>query len=110
MNKYLILIVIASLVGCSGDEHPSYDQIKNTIPIGGETIIYNPDTSLEKITAIQQQLTGDNRKAFDSSLSWYGTESAYGLDKIHNKTAHQLVTIVNCLKVTPRKKQDTCFN
>lgn len=98
------------LIGCSSDEHPSYEPIQNSLPPGGPSINYDPDTSLSNIPEIERSLNDKDVEIFSKSLSWYGTESNFGFDHIHNINAKQLVDIVNCLKTTDKEHQGKCFN
>jgi len=110
MKNILSIIFISLLIGCSSDEHPSYKPIQNNIPLGGPLINYDPNTSLTNITEVENYLNEKNEDIFNKSLSWYGTESEFGFEYIHNKNAKQLVDIVNCLKVNSQKNQEQCFN
>jgi len=109
--KYLItFIFISVLIGCSGDSFPSYAPLENTLPESGLKIDYNPSGSLTNVQEIQNQLNDKDSEIFIKSLSWYGTESNFGFDYIHGKTAKELVDIVNCLKTNSPEKQKACFN
>ncbi len=110
MIKIIFIIMVTLVYGCSTDEHPSYEPIQNSIQSGGPTIKYDPNSSLTNIPDIQSYLNTKDSEIFTKSLSWYGTESSYGLDKINNKNAKELVTIVNCLKSNTVNEQDKCFN
>lgn len=110
MKKTLFLILIALVISCSADEHPSYKVIQNDLQSGGPIIKYDPNSSLTNISDIQEYLSKKDSEIFTESLSWYGTESNHGLNKIHNKSAKELVDIVNCLKTSIVSEQDKCFN
>lgn len=110
MKKILFLILVTLVIGCSTDEHPSYKAIQNTLQSGGPPINYDPNSSLTNISEIQEYLSKKDSEIFTESLSWYGTESNYGLNKIHIKNAKELVDIVNCLKTSIASEQDKCFN
>lgn len=113
MKKLLILIFLSCLnFGCELEERSSYAPIANTLPEGGATLEYDPNkNSLKNVDAVRASLGGDDAQKFDSSLSWYGTESDFGLEKTSGKTARQLIDIVNCLKQSPTKdQQEACFN
>lgn len=109
MIRILPVIVIALIAGCSPDEHPSYEPIENNLKPGGPTINYDPSSSLTNVSEIQDYLNENDSTIFTKSLSWYGTESNFGFNKIHNKNAKELVDIVNCLKINPSNTQDKCF-
>jgi len=110
MKKILLFILVTLVIGCSTDEHPSYKAIQNNLQLGGPTINYDPNSSLTNISEIQEYLSEKDSEIFTESLSWYGTESNHGLNKIHNKNAKELVDIVNCLKISITSEQDNCFN
>ena len=110
MKKIILIIMFTIIHGCSTDEHPSYETIHNNLKSGGPTIVYDPNSSLTNISEIQNYLNEKDAEIFTKSLSWYGTESSYGLGKIHNKSAKELVAIVNCLKSSNLTEQDKCFN
>jgi len=109
MIRILPILIIALLLGCAPDEHPSYKPIQNSLPSGGLTINYDPNNSLTNVPEIQALLNENDLEIFTKSLSWYGTESNFGFDKIHNKNARELVDIVNCLKVSAADAQNKCF-
>lgn len=109
MKKILLLILVSLIIGCSTDEHPSYKAMENNLQSTGPTINYDPDSSFTNISEIQEYLSKEDSEIFTKSLSWYGTESNYGLNKIHNKNAKELVDIVNCLKISVASEQDKCF-
>jgi len=109
MKKIISLILVLIVSGCSYDEHPSYKPISNSLPDGGPTINYDPNTSLTNIPEIESYLGEKNAEIFNKSLSWYGTESNYGFEYIHNKNAKQLVDIVNCLKSSTPKDNNKCI-
>lgn len=106
--KYIIPIVII-LTACSYQEHASYGVLPNTIRAGGTTINYDPQSTLTNVAEITSELNKEDGMVFSQSLAWYGTESEFGFDRIHSKTARQLVNIVNCLKVTDQKSKPLCF-
>lgn len=111
MRKHLLILFILTFqVGCSLEERPSYEPLQNSIPSDGIAINYDPNSSLTNITEIQSQLSEADEKVFTASLSWFGTESDVGFDRIHGKTAKQLVDIVNCLKTTAPDQQATCLD
>ena len=110
MKKILLFILITFVNGCSTDEHSNYKAIQNNLQPDGPTINYDPNSSLTNISEIQEYLNEKDSETFTESLSWYGTESNYGLNKIHNKNAKELVDIVNCLKISIISEQDNCFN
>jgi len=110
MKKHInSLLFLTLLIACSPEERPSYATYENNIPDGGIKINYDPETSLTNISEIQQQLNKNDEQVFISSLTWYGTESEFGFDYIHDKTAKELVDIVNCLKTTQPNLQQSCF-
>lgn len=112
MKKFLILIFLSGLnFGCELEESPSYALIENTLPEGGAALEYDPnENSLKNVDAVRAGLSGEDAQKFDSSLSWYGTESDFGLEKTSGKTARQLLDIVNCLKqASTRDQQEACF-
>lgn len=109
MKKMLQIIFMLLLISCSSDEQPSYKPLQNNLPSGGPLINYDPDVSLTNIAEIEEFLDEDDEETFNKSLSWYGTESEFGFENIHNKSAKQLVDIVNCLKVNEPGKQEKCF-
>jgi hypothetical protein len=94
---------------CSYQEHEPYDVLPNSIRAGGTTINYDSQSSLTNISEITSELGEKDGAIFNESLSWYGTESDFGFDRIHSKTARQLVNIVNCLKVTDKENKPLCF-
>lgn len=108
LRIFIILFAVFSL-GCSSDEHPNYEIIHNSIKSGGPTINYDPESSLTNIPEIQEYLGENDELIFTESLAWYGTESNFGFDKIHNKNAKELVDIVNCLKTNAVNEQEKCF-
>lgn len=109
MKKILTIIFVTLLLGCSQDEHPSYKPIENNLPSGGPSINYDPNSSLTNISDIESFLNEKDATVFARSLSWYGTESNFGFEYIHNKTAKELVDIVNCLKISDPNNQKECF-
>lgn len=108
LKLFFLCAAIGTLLSCSEEERPSYDPITNNIPQGGITINYDPASTLTNIDDINSELSDDNRDTFSKSLSWYGTEATFGFDVIHGKTAAQLVSIVNCLKVSETEVQHAC--
>ena len=106
ISLFLLTIFIAA---CYEEERPSYDVVENLLPKGGPTIKYSPENSLENVEELRSFLNKESVKIFDDSLSWYGTESSYGLDRIHGKTAKQIVNTVNCLKSTTKDQRSTCL-
>lgn len=109
MLKILIVIFAVFSLGCSSDEHPSYEIIHNSLKSGGPTINYDPNSSLTNISEIQEYLSEIDELKFTKSLAWYGTESNFGFEKIHNRNAKELVDIVNCLKTNSKNEQEKCF-
>lgn len=107
-STLLFFLIFIIVLGCSTEERPSYESMENILPSGG-VIIYDPDSSFMNIPEVQEGLTEQQKAVFASSLSWYGTESEYGLDKLEGKTAKQLVDIVNCLKTSAPQEQEYCF-
>jgi hypothetical protein len=107
-SSFIILLPLI-FIGCSFEERPSYQAYQNNIPAGGIGINYDPNSSLTNITEIQSQLSEADEKVFTASLSWFGSESDVGFDRIHGKTAKQLVDIVNCLKTTEPDQQSACL-
>ncbi|BFM15699.1 hypothetical protein R50073_18820 [Maricurvus nonylphenolicus] len=106
----LFLFAFSIVLGCSLEERPPYESIENTLPAGGVAIAYDPASSFTNIPEVQEALTEEQKAVFTSSLSWYGTESNHGLEKLSGKTAKQLVDIVNCLKTSDSQQQERCFN
>lgn len=106
--KYILPIIVL-LASCSSHDQESDEIFPNTIPAGGTAINYDPESSLINIPKISSELGEKEDFIFSKSLAWYGTESDFGFDKIHSKTARQLVNIVNCLKVTEQNSQLKCF-
>ena len=106
--KYILPILVV-LTSCSSHEQETYEVFPNSIQAGGIAIDYDPESSLTNISKISSELGEKEADIFNKSLAWYGTESDFGFDKIHSKTARQLVNIVNCLKVTEPKSQVKCF-
>ncbi len=109
MLKILIAIFTVFSLSCSSDEHPSYEIIHSNLKPGGPTINYDPNSNLTNISEIQEYLSETDELKFTKSLAWYGTESNYGFDKIHNRNAKELVDIVNCLKTNVKNEQVKCF-
>ncbi|OMH39406.1 hypothetical protein [Motiliproteus sp. MSK22-1] len=112
MRKRVTLTCLSILiVGCELKQRPSYAPLENTLPPGGPTIQYDPDSSFKNIDKISATLSDEDSKKFGRSLGWYGTESDFSLEKIDGKTARQSVEIVNCLKQAETKEQQAgCFN
>lgn len=108
LMKYILPLVLV-LTACSEHDSPSYDVLLNPIKGGGVVINYDPNSSLENIAEIVSTLNEQEANIFNSSLSWYATESEFGFEHIHLKTARQLVNIVNCLKVTDKESDSFCF-
>jgi len=109
MLKILFFIFTALVLGCSQDEHPSYESIENILKSGGPTINYGPNSSYTNIAEVQNSLGEKESEIFTKSLSWYGTESNFNLDRMHNRSAKELVDIVNCLKTSETNVQEECF-
>jgi hypothetical protein len=109
--RKLLILTIFTLVfsSCSIEEYASYEQFQNNIPPDGIRINYDPDSSLTNIEEINSELKGDDKDVFTKSLAWFGTESEYGFEMIHGKTARELVNIVNCLKKTSPKEKSKCI-
>lgn len=106
---FAILLAVA-IVGCSLEERPSPNVLENTLPEGGPTVEYDPATSFTNIDQVTSNLNAPNAEKFNASLGWYGTESTFGLEKLHGKTAKEVVDIVNCLKNSEKvEQQSACF-
>lgn len=106
--KYILVIMIF-LSACTEYDHESYQVLLNSIPAGGPTINYDPESTLTNIEKITSELSKNESDIFNESLGWYGTESDFDFNYIHGKTAMQLVNIVNCLKVTKNDDKPLCF-
>lgn len=46
------IMLALSLSACSLEERPDYDALSNTLPSGGPTLEYNPDTGLDNVDAV----------------------------------------------------------
>lgn len=101
-----MLIILSA---CSYHEHESYEVLPNSIRAGGTAINYDHQSTLINIAEITSELGEKDGVVFNKALAWYGTESDFGFDRIHTKTARQLVNIVNCLKVTDKESKPLCF-
>ena len=112
MRKRVTLICLSFLtVGCDLEQHRAYAPIENTLPSGGLTVQYDPDSSFKNIDKISATLSDEDSQKFNRSLGWYGTESDFSLEKLDGKTARQSVEIVNCLKrAGTKERQAGCFN
>ncbi len=109
MLKLFTLIIILLNISCSTDEHPSYETLSNNITNENLTISFDSDKGLTNIAEIMKSLPDEQKIVFTQSLSWYGTESEFSLEKLHDKNAKELVDIVNCLK-EKTNNQTECFN
>lgn len=106
----LALLLLVTAVGCSMEEHPSQTLIENNLPVGGPQIKYDPESSFINIDQVTENLNASHSEKFKASLGWYGTESTFGLEKLHGKTAKEVVDIVNCLKKSEKvEQQSACF-
>ena len=97
--KYL-LATLFILTACSENDQESYSVLINPIKAGGAVINFDPDSTFTNIPEITESLSEREGEIFNKSLAWYGVESDFELERLHSKTARQLVNIVNCLKVT----------
>ena len=104
-----ILPLLFVITACSEHESSSYGVLLNPIQAGGIVINYDPNSSLENIPKIISILNEQEADIFNRSLTWYATETEFGFEYIHLKTARQLVNIVNCLKVTDKESDSLCF-
>ncbi|NNG01443.1 MAG: hypothetical protein HKM93_18790 [Desulfobacteraceae bacterium] len=109
MINFLLILFSALIIGCSQDEHQSYVPIDNILKPGGPAINYDPNSSYTNIDEIQKSLSDKESEIFNKSLSWYGTESIFKLERMHNKSAKEVVDIVNCLKISELSNQEKCF-
>lgn len=109
INRTLCSILLAlSLSACSLEERPDYGPLINTLPSGGPTLEYNPDTGLDNVDAVTANLEAPQTQVFMKSLDWYGTESTFGLERLDGLTAKRTVEVVNCLKAKT-DDQSRCF-
>ncbi len=106
MKKVVMFWVVSLLLGCVAEEHASYDVLKNPLPEGGPSLVYDVSHGLTNVDALMSVLSNEHAAILNASLGWYGTESRFGLDQLHGRTARDLVRTINCLKT---EESELCF-
>lgn len=111
MKSILLPLAMAfKVTGCSLEERPDYGLVENTVPPGGPTLKYGASASYANVDSLTAGLSDRDRAQFTESLEWFGTESAFGLEKLDGKTASQVVDTVNCLKQSSTEHDaEKCF-
>ncbi len=95
----LTTLFISSCSNVAYNEHQSLNKAhKNTLPTTGTKTIYFANDGFVNIDTLNNELSKKQREIFSSSISWYATEAELALTELNNKSARQIVDIVNCLK------------
>ena len=106
----LPIITLLICIACTKEERPEYEIIENTLPEGGPKVEINIENNLMNLNEIRKFLGETNYEKFNSSISWYGTEASFPIDRILGQTPKHAVETVNCLKTTTPEKQEACFS
>lgn len=101
--RILLLLGIILVVGCSLEEHESYEPADNNLAIGGPLLVVEEGAPVN-VDELAASLGPEDLEAFQQSLSWYGTEADTPMSALHGKTAYQIVNVVNCLKTSSDPK------
>ncbi|MBM7074362.1 hypothetical protein JQC92_20435 [Shewanella sp. 202IG2-18] len=111
-----ILIACILFVGCSAQQSNIYEKLNqsytNILPVYGTRSEYTPTDGFINLEVMESELNTESEIIFKESVSWYATESDFPFTKLNNKTAKEIVDIVNCLKKKKQsntKERSVCF-
>lgn len=102
--RIFLLLGIVLVVGCSLEEHASYEPADNNLATGGPLLVVEQGAPVN-VDEMVARLDQEELATFQKSLSWYGTESDSPMNALHGKTAYQIVDVVNCLKASSDTKE-----
>ncbi len=108
MRRLLTLVVFA-LTSCSREHHTLNEPLPNNLPKSDVLIQFSQADGFSNLDAVRAQLSEEQKSTFDASLGWYATNADHGLERLHDRPAHEVVDIANCLKVKVPKEEDSCF-
>jgi len=102
--RILLLLGIVLVVGCSLEDHASYEPANNDLATGGPLLVVEQGAPVN-LDEVTESLGQEDLATFQESLSWYGTEADSPMSALHGKTAYQIVNVVNCLKTSSDPKE-----
>src|SRR5690606_40244503 len=71
--RILLLLGIVLVVGCSLEDHASYEPANNDLATGGPLLVVEQGAPVN-LDEVTESLGQEDLATFQASLSWYGTE------------------------------------